>query len=229
MIKKDKEKLKAIGLRRKGFSYSEILKEVDVAKSTLALWLQSVGLSKKQKQRLTEKKLASARRGGLKKKENRILRAKVIREAAQKEIGELSKREKWLIGIALYWAEGTKEKEWRPGSGIKFSNSDPSMIKLFLEWLTDTCKIPKSMIIFEIYIHENNKHRLGKVISYWSKFTEFPRDLFNEHIYFKRNIIKTKRRNIGETYFGILTVRVRSSSSLIRKVSGWVDGINNAY
>ena len=146
MGKKDKEKIIAVELRKQGLSYSEILKEISVAKSTLALWLQSVGLSKKQKQRLTEKKLASAKRGGLKKKENRILRAKLIKEEAQKEIGQLSKREKWLIGVALYWAEGTKEKEWRPGSGIKFSNSDPLMIKLFLGWLTNICKIPKSQV-----------------------------------------------------------------------------------
>jgi len=49
MIFKFKEKEKAIKLRKRGFSYSEILREIPVAKSTLSLWLRSVGLAKKQR------------------------------------------------------------------------------------------------------------------------------------------------------------------------------------
>ena len=72
MILKLQEKEKAILLRKEGFSYTEILKQVPVAKSSLALWLQSVGLSKAQKQRLTDKKWASIRRGWEKWKNTRI-------------------------------------------------------------------------------------------------------------------------------------------------------------
>ena len=52
MLAKIEEKQKAIALRKRGYSYSEILAEVPVAKSTLSLWLRSVGLAKKQKQLL---------------------------------------------------------------------------------------------------------------------------------------------------------------------------------
>src|SRR3989338_4221 len=141
MIPKIQEKEKAILLRKEGFSYTEILEQVPVAKSSLALWLQSVGLSKKQKQRLTDKKLASARRGALKKKEDRIFRTKIIKESAEKDVGKLTEREKWLIGIALYWDEGSKEKEWRPGSSAQFINSDPLMIRFFISWLLNICKV----------------------------------------------------------------------------------------
>jgi transposase len=51
----------AIQLRREGYSYSEILKKVPVAKSTLSLWLRSVNLTNSQKQKLTLKKLKSAK------------------------------------------------------------------------------------------------------------------------------------------------------------------------
>jgi len=69
---KIKEKERAIKLREKGFSYSEILKWIPVSKSTLSLWLKRVGLSKIQKQRLTEKKLAAALRGARAKREQKI-------------------------------------------------------------------------------------------------------------------------------------------------------------
>ena len=54
------EKSQAIAYRKQGFSYSEILSKVPVAKSTLSEWLKSVGLSKAQKHKLTEKKRLSA-------------------------------------------------------------------------------------------------------------------------------------------------------------------------
>lgn len=65
-------KLKAILLRKKGFSYSEILQQVPVAKSTLSLWLRSVHLAKKQKQQLTQKKLLAIQKGWEARKKQRI-------------------------------------------------------------------------------------------------------------------------------------------------------------
>lgn len=227
MVPKLEEKETAISLRRQGLSYSEILKRIPVAKSSLSLWLKSVGLSKSQRQRLTDKKLASARRGALKKKEDRILRTMIIKGVAEKEIGKTTERERWLIGTALYWAEGSKEKTWRPGSGVRFINSDPAMIRFFLNWLLFTCKIQKNMLQFEIYIHDNNKHRLDDVRDYWVLKTGFSKDNF-QAIYFKKNKINTKRRNIGNSYYGLLKIKVKKSSELVRKLSGWVDGINES-
>lgn len=48
MIMKYSEYKIAIELRKRGLSYSEILMQVPVAKSTLSIWLHSVGLSKTQ-------------------------------------------------------------------------------------------------------------------------------------------------------------------------------------
>jgi len=135
MKSKTEEKNKAIKLREQGLSYKEILEKIPVAKSSLSLWLKSVNLTTSQKQRLTDKKLASARRGAQKMKSIRIALTKKIKSKSRKEIGRLTKRELWLIGIALYWAEGSKEKNYRSGSRTEFSNSDPYMIRIFLKWL----------------------------------------------------------------------------------------------
>lgn len=224
MIPKLKEKEIAINLRKQGFSYSEILKRIPVAKSSLSLWLRSVGLSKKQNQRLTEKKLAAALRGAMKKKEDRILRTKIIKEAAEKEIGKLTERERWLIGIALYWAEGSKERDTSMSTGIRFNNSDPSMIKLFLKWLRDIMKISEEDIKYDIYIHENSKNKIKDVVRFWANITSSPKEKF-KYIYLKKNKIKTNRKNMKDKYFGLLRVAVRKSSSLNRKISGWVEGI----
>lgn len=219
---------KAIHLRQTAHSYSEILKEIPVAKSTLSLWLRSIGLSKKQHQKLTQKRLHAARRGGEARRRIRLETTQTITQEASKDIVSLSKRDLWLMGVMLYWAEGSKEKEYRPGLGVQFTNSDPYMLKLFLKWLLEICEVNKDDIDFEIYVHESSRNRLHDVIRYWSRMLNQPKSIFGR-IYFKKNQVKTNRRNIGAGYYGIVRIKVRKSSSLLRKIMGWVRGINKYY
>lgn len=224
MIRKINEKEKAISLRKKGKTYSEILAVIPVAKSTLSIWLNSVGLSKKQKQRITKKRLEMSKRGGEARRKQRIKRQNDIFLDASNDISNISERELFLIGIILYWAEGTKEKEYHPGSPFQFSNMDPRIIGIMIIWLLKVCKIDRNMLIFNIFLHQSHRDKLEEVRAYWSKITGFPKNSFST-IYWKNNIIKTNRRNIGENYYGVLKIKVRESSSLVRKVSGWSETI----
>ncbi len=217
-------KEKATNLRKQGFSYSEILKQIPVTKSTLSLWLKSVNLSNRQNQKLIEKRLVGAKIGAIAKKNQRIEKVKLIKNIAISEIETISNREIWLIGISLYWAEGSKQKEHNISQRVAFSNSDPLMIKLFLKWLKKIIKISDSDIYFEIYTHKNSKNSASEIIKYWSKITDYPEYRFNR-IYYKNNKIKTKRKNTGIKYYGLLRICVKKSTDLNRKISGWIDGI----
>jgi len=218
---KIKEKEKAINLREEGYSYSEILKEIFVAKSTLSLWLRNVGLSKKQKQRLTEKKLMSMKRGWEARRDERIKITEKIKNKAKSDIKRISKRELWLMGIMLYWAEGAKEKKWNVSVNLKFSNSDPLIIKLYIKWLKKICLVSSKDIVYELYIHDTADWKKAK--KYWSRIINIPS--YELRIYFKHNKRKTKRGNIGSGYNGIIMVRVKKSVNLNRKVQGWIEAI----
>lgn len=225
MLVNKSKKEEAIKLRREGKTYSEILKEIPVAKSTLTEWFRDVGLTVPEFQRLTEKKLAAARRGGEAKRKQRIARIQIIRESALKDIEHITKRELWLIGVVLYWAEGTKEKDFHPGSGISFNNSDPRMIKVFITWLLKSCKVPEEKIGFEIYIHENSKNSVEEARRHWAKVSGLQLSKFNK-VYFKKNKIKKDyRKNTGVLYYGLLRVKVMASSSLVRQIAGWTEAI----
>lgn len=224
MIKKVKENKKAILLRRKGYTYGAILDVIPVAKSTLALWLKEAKLSRSQKQKFTVAKRFASLRGGEAKREQRIKKQQTLLQNAKHDISSISKHELFLIGIILYWAEGSKEKSTKPGSQIAFSNMDPKMIQIFLLWLFKVCKIKKNMLIFNIFLHETHRHKVGKVKRYWSRVAGFPTSNFST-IYWKRNKLKTNRKNIGEQYHGLLKIKVKRSSDLVRKVAGWTEGI----
>jgi hypothetical protein len=225
MIKKLKEKTRAIELRKQGKTYTEILGTVRVAKSTLGLWLKEAKLSKSENQKFTLAKKLASLRGGHAKKRQRIDRQNKILFTAKSDIMAISKRELFLIGVIMYWAEGAKEKADKPGSALEFSNMDSRMILIFLVWLRKVCEIDKNMVIFNIFLHESHMGRAEEVRSYWSKVTGYSVSNFRT-IYWKRNKLRnTKRKNIGEKYYGVLKIKVRSSSSLVRKIAGWSEGI----
>lgn len=223
-MSKSELKIKAQKLRRDGMTYSEVLKIIPVAKSTISLWLREVGLSKKQKQHITQKRVDAQRKGANAQRNKRIKRQNFLIDNAKNEIGKISKRELWLIGTALYWAEGAKEKEYKAGSGTSFSNSDPKMLKLFITWLKECANVPSRDISADLYIHESHRENVPIILEKWSKILKQPPTFF-KHVYFKRNKINTKRRNTGDLYIGLLRVNIRSSSDLNRTIQGWVKGV----
>lgn len=217
-------RIKSLNLRRRGLSYSEILKEIPVAKSTLSLWLRSVNLSKRQKQRLSNKKLLASQRGGDKRRKQRLEITKQIKEQSILEITNINKRDLWLMGIMLYWAEGAKSKEHNPSQGVIFSNSDGLMIKLIIRWLEDCLDVPNERIIFDLYIHDIYKHRIPELKSYWALATGFPVAKF-DRIYYKRDKPRSSRKNKGNSYWGQLRIKISKSTNLNRQIEGWIEGI----
>lgn len=98
------------------------------------------------------------------------------------------------------------------------------MIQLVVKWLMEVMNIPGDQIGFDIYIHKNSKNNENMVKRYWSEVTGFPLDKF-KNIYFKKHKIQTNRKNIGVGYYGGLRINVKSSSTLVRKVTGRTEAI----
>lgn len=218
---KEQEKEKAIKLRKQGLSYNEILQEVPVAKSTLSVWLKDIGLAKAQKQRLTEKRRVAQQKAQQACRNIRITRETEIIKAAQQAVGKISRREFWLIGSALYWAEGSKQKPNLVSQKVSFNNSDPKMILLFDKWVKEFCERDQDGLIYSIYIHTTGDVERAK---------EFWNHLLNttiEKVYFKKGNPKTNRKNVQDSYYGLLRIEVRRSTDLNRKIKGWNLGIVN--
>lgn len=212
---------RAISLRTEGLSYSEILKKIPVAKSTLSLWLSSVGLSKKQKQRLTEKKLAAMQRGALRMHENKVRRIRDIKDAARKEITHYISNPLWLTGLILYWSEGVKEKTWSVGTTLKFSNMDVATHRIFIKWACQFGGYSAEDFVYELYIHETAD--IEKAKKFWAEQLNISTDDFR--VYIKRTAIKTRRKNINEGYNGVLRTCIAKSIDFNRRIAGWTEGV----
>jgi len=160
------EKITAVKLRRAGFSYSKIFKEVKVSKSTLSHWLRDIELTPKQKEKLLKSREKSRYAGAKAQQLKRIKSTEEIITASKKEFYSLIKNPLFLVGLCLYWAEGDKHKQEK----VKFTNSDEKMISLMMKWFREICNVPEEK--FRIALHIHNLYTTKNIKRYWSEITE---------------------------------------------------------
>ena len=219
---KSTERTVALALRREGVSYQEIRSRLGIAKSTVWRWLKAEGLVENHPQQQTERRWRASQKAARLATERRIERTQRLINEASQRVGALSLRELWLVGITLYWAEGSKQKPTDVSRGIIFSNSDASAIRVFVEWIRQCCGVSRDAIAFEIYLHETADAHTAQM--FWRKELDLPATT-TVKVYWKRHQRRTNRHNTGDTYHGVMRVRVRRSTILNRRVTGWIQGI----
>lgn len=172
------EKEKAVSLRKKGLSYSQIRKKLGINKSTLSGWLRDMPLPKERLDELqrNDSVIEKIRQS---KKRTRDQRLAAVHDRISKHIGKLSKRELFIAGLFLYWAEGGKTTPY----SISLSNTDPSMIRFYLSWLSNL-KVPTEKIIVRLHLYADMD--VNAAIKYWKEQTEIPFENFRKP-YIKRS------------------------------------------
>lgn len=217
---KIEDKFKAQELRRQGLSYKEILQTISVSKSTMSIWCKDIQLTEKQKLRLLNKKQFGQRKGSLiaadNKRQARVERTLKIREEARKTVGELSNRNKFFTGIALYAAGGNK------GDGkAGFSNADPKLIKFMMDWFLTFAKVPTEKMRGAIWLHEGLSEKNAKM--FWSNLVSLPPNQFHKTYIAKVKSNSNKvRKNIHQ--YGVIQIRF-SDSAIHRKIMGWISAV----
>ncbi|MFH9988390.1 hypothetical protein [Streptomyces luteogriseus] len=216
---KDDLREKARELRLQGWTYDQIQVELGCSKSSISLWVRD--LPKPERKRTPEEASAIARRGWEATLRLRDEARQHTKEAAQQAIGELSNRELFLLGIGLYWAEGSKDKPYDRRENVCFVNSDPGMIRVFLAWL-DLLGVERERVRYSVMIHETAD--IPGAEQYWADLVDAERTAFNKTTLKKHNP-KTVRKNTGEAYRGCLVIKVRKSADLYRRIEGSWYGI----
>lgn len=224
-VQKNKTKQKALELRSQGKSYKEISTILGISKSTLSYWLNRIEITSEQKAVLLEKQREGRLKGAQKRKTWRITKEHSILAKAAIEISRISRRELWLLGIMAYWCEGSKQKANNISGRVIFANSDPFLIKLFVKWIKEICKVSENRLVYTLYIHETGN--LDASFNFWSKVLGVNKDYFAKTVLKKHNI-STNRKYDNDLYFGLLRVTVRNSTDLNRQIKGWIDGVNSS-
>lgn len=156
-------KEQTFSLRKRGASLSDVANLLNISKSTVSLWCKDIKLTKLQKDVLRNKMIQRGHRGRLlgaftnrRKKEISVESSK---KWASELFGQISERDFLLIGIALYWGEGSKSD----GGHLSFANSDSSMILFMYKWFQEFFRVSPDDFIPRIYINEVHRLRIETV------------------------------------------------------------------
>lgn len=215
-MRKIRERNNVIHLRLDGKSISEISKILDIRWATVSKWCKEIFLTENQKKRIEE----TVKKNSLKKltiyyEQKRQIKEKLVNQIstqAHKDIGTLTKRELFLMGTALYWAEGFKSKaEHRLG----FCNSDPTMILFYLNWLKKCLNVNRKNITLRITLNAEYRNRAEEIQEYWSKFTKIPKDQFTRSFF--QNVKWKRIYNNEKQYYGVLRIHAKQSRDLLWK------------
>lgn len=214
-------------LRSAGFSLRDIHKETQVPVTTIRTWISDIHLTKQQINLLKDRVQKALQEGRLRaqslNKENSIKKQEDLMSKARDEIKELSDRELFIAGIALYWAEGFKNRhEHRLG----FCNSDPLMIRFYISWLEKCLKISKERIVLRLTLNESYKNKIDKMQKYWVQKLGISLSQFTKPFF---QTSKWKKHYNTENYYGVLRVHVKDSLDDLIKMKGWIEGLARAY
>lgn len=191
-------------LIKRGLSYAQVKQELGVPKSTLSTWVHEDGKPVDRTRQLAhlEKARALAFAAIKKAKAARLVSAK---EAAHRAAASLKLEQeaagKSLLAM-LYWAEGGKRD-----NVMKFTNTDPELVFLFISLLRMHFPIEESRFRIGLQIHYYHKQK--QVIGFWSKKLRVPASQFWKVYYKPRS---GKKKVYKRNFYGICNLHYSSSA-----------------
>ena len=217
---KDGLRARARELRLEGRTYDEIEEQLGVSRSSVSLWVRDLP---KPPPRFTRAELAKRASEERWEPLRRLREAErqATKAAAAGSVGDVSDRDLFVMGVALYWAEGTKDKKYARRESVAVINSDPGLIMVYLAWLR-LLGVDRARLRFRVHIHESAD--VDQAQRFWADLVgvdvaELRRPTL------KRHSPKTVRKNVGEDYRGCLVVNVLRSADLYRRIDGWWTGL----
>ncbi|MYQ45115.1 hypothetical protein GTW40_08590 [Streptomyces sp. SID4985] len=216
---KDDLRERARELRLQGWTYDRIQLELGCSRSSVSLWVRDLPRPERrytpeEQQALMQEGLARHRAAEREKREE-------SKSSAVRDVAELTDRELFVAGVALYWAEGAKSKPYDRRERAVFVNSDPGVIKTYLAWL-DLLDVDRERLGYRVLIHESAD--IPAAHRFWAEVAGVDVAVFAKPTLKKHNP-RTVRKNTGEGYHGCLVVTVARSGHLYNRIEGWWGGI----
>ncbi len=163
---KVKEQEAARALRAEGHTLADIAQKLGVSKSSVSLWVRGVPFRPSPRRYEPQRRRQPLR-------ERRLREIEQLNRQGKTRIGKLSDEAFFIAGLALYAGEGAK------GDGlVKFSNSDPEMVRFFCAWFRRFFAVDESRLRCSVYLHQGVD--LGSTEAFWSELTLIPKAQFGK-------------------------------------------------
>lgn len=108
-------------------------------------------------------------------------------------------RELFALGVALYIGEGTKRSY-----DVRLANSDPQVIKAFLKFLREICRVQENKI--KAWLNIFDDANVAEALGYWENVTGLARSQFS------KTVVRRSRGGnyLNKSEYGTLTIFVNN-------------------
>jgi hypothetical protein len=153
------EQVRSRELRADGWTVPEIADHLGVARSSVSLWVRDVPYVPRRPRppRSTPNRLQLAKRAEIEQ----------LKAWGVAQVGEVTDRDLLIAGAMLYAAEGAK----RDGA-VAVANTDPRMLRLFVQWLRRFFEIDEARLRVHLYLHDGLD--LEAANSFWADTLGIP-------------------------------------------------------
>lgn len=201
------EHREALRLRKEGKSYSQIKNVLGISKSTLSDWLHKYPLTKEQidsLRGLNEIRIERYRNTMRRKREERYL---LYYTQEKEKWFPFSERELFIAGLFLYWGEGNKADR----NVLSVSNTDPSVIKFALNWITNCLSISRNFVRIQLHLYSDMD--INRETYYWVRQLNL-----NKNQFCKPYIKESKKTGLDQKgLFGHGTCNIRVCKTEIKE------------
>jgi len=197
---REETRMKAIGLRKEGYSYNLISEKISVSKGTLYEWLSDVPYRPNQE---VLDRIGKARSvSGLRKHQEKLNSINLAKNKARILVGDVSNRDLFMLGLGIYIGEGTKS-----GNIVRVINANPMVIKTTIRWFEDCFGLAKENFRLRLHLYPDNDTEDS--ISFWMNKTGLLRSQFSK-VSIDRRLNKKATKN-GKLPYGTAHLTVRSN------------------
>jgi transcriptional regulator with XRE-family HTH domain len=209
---------KAEILRKQGYSYNLINQKLGISISTMSYWFKDKPFVPNDE---VLKRIKNGHSNGIISHNRRVDEIQTLRQQGISEIGELTERDLWLLGLGIYIGEGSKTME-----RVRISNSDPAVIRLCIRWLKEVGNLSNKNFSIRIHLYPDND--VDESIRYWQNITGLRRSNF-QNVTIDRRINK-QLSHLGKLPYGTAHLTVLSLGDrdkgvrLLRRINGWIAG-----
>ena len=213
-------RLKASEMRKAGKSIRAIASALGVSRGTASTWCRDIELTPEQREMLKRSQIAAGNQGRMKGAEmNKRKRLENMAEQAlraRKAVGRLSERDRLMIGLALYWGEGTKTRN----GATALINSDPAVVRMARDWF-EQLGVEREMFTPRIFVSGAHRAREVALMTFWSKILEISPAQFGKTVFLRKRGKKVYENH--DSYYGVLALRVRRGTTLRYHILGLIE------
>jgi hypothetical protein len=207
-------------LRKEGYSYGYISEKTRISKSTLSGWLAEIPYTPNK---VTIERIGKARAAsGFWKAKRKLESIMSAEKEAKKDIGKITKRDLFMLGIGIYIGEGSKT-----GNAMRVINADPKIIKFIVKWLEGTSGLSRENFRIRLHVYPDND--IKECINFWSNMSGIPIKQFQKtyiDIRKDKKILKKGKLPYGTAHLSILSRGKKEFGVfLTRKVNAWMEEV----